>query len=412
MNYRAVNRLFTLVIFSMPPIVGSATSVVWHGGAFWCVFEVLSGRRRLSPDTAMRWVALLMLVYVLANVVSFLVNEPTLEMAYKLLPLVTFLLFPFSYSIWTISDREEVAYALVFGAAIASFGALVFALVQYKYIGMRAEGGAGNALVFADVACLAGLTCLAGALILDSKRPLMLLLAFAAAFAAVLLSGSRSIWGVMIVLAVVLLLICRSRVAILLKGRLLALAGIAILIVILASGVIVERFEALWQNMDKLTEGGDYNSSLGLRVAVWKIGLQLVAEDPLFGHGMQNVSTLIREGVEQNFGIQVGFTHFHNGFLTILVEGGIVAGLAIIAMFGLITVIAVRSLAKAGDRLERLGGAVLLMLAAVYAGGGTVNLIFGHDILDTVFMIFLIIGLFLARGTSRLADAEAPAPFR
>lgn len=164
MNYRAVNRLFTLVIFSMPPIVGSATSVVWHGGAFWCVFEVLSGRRRLSPDTAMRWVALLMLVYVLANVVSFLVNEPTLEMAYKLLPLVTFLLFPFSYSIWTISDREEVAYALVFGAAIASFGALVFALVQYKYIGMRAEGGAGNALVFADVACLAGLTCLAGAL--------------------------------------------------------------------------------------------------------------------------------------------------------------------------------------------------------------------------------------------------------
>ncbi|WP_244423483.1 O-antigen ligase family protein [Nitratireductor aquibiodomus] len=240
----------------------------------------------------------------------------------------------------------------------------------------------------------------------------MLLLAFAAAFAAVLLSGSRSIWGVMIVLAVVLLLICRSRVAILLKGRLLALAGIAILIVILASGVIVERFEALWQNMDKLTEGGDYNSSLGLRVAVWKIGLQLVAEDPLFGHGMQNVSALIREGVEQNFGIQVGFTHFHNGFLTILVEGGIVAGLAIIAMFALITVIAVRSLAKAGDRLERLGGAVLLMLAAVYAGGGTVNLIFGHDILDTVFMIFLIIGLFLARGTSRLADAEAPAPFR
>ncbi|SEB89899.1 O-antigen ligase [Nitratireductor aquibiodomus] len=412
MNYRAVNRLFTLVIFSMPPIVGSATSVVWHGGAFWCVFEVLSGRRRLSPDTAMRWVALLMLVYVLANVVSFLVNEPSLEMAYKLLPLVAFLLFPFSYSVWTIADREEVAYAALAGAVIASFGGLALALVQYKFLGMRAEGGAGNALVFADVICLAGLMCLAGALILETRRSLILLAAFAAAFGAVMLSGSRSVWGVMTVLTLAQLFVFRSRVLPLFRGRVLALLGTAIVVAVLTSGLIVNRFEALWQNMDKLTEGGDYNSSLGLRVAVWKIGLQLVAEDPLFGHGMQNVSTLIREGVEQNFGIQVGFTHFHNGFLTILVEGGIVAGLAIIAMFALITVIAVRSLAKAEDRLERLGGVVLLILAAVYAGGGTVNLIFGHDILDTVFMIFLIIGLFLARGTSRLADAEAPAPFR
>ncbi|WP_336065968.1 O-antigen ligase family protein [Nitratireductor rhodophyticola] len=412
MNYRVVNRLFTLAVFSMPPIVGSATSVVWHGGALWCVFEVLSGRRRLSPDTAMRWVALLMLVYVLANVVSFLLNEPSLEMAYKLLPLSTFLLFPFSYSVWTIADREEVAYAALAGAAIASFGGLAFALVQYKFIGMRAEGGAGNALVFADVICLAGLMCLAGALILETRRSLILLAAFAAAFGAVMLSGSRSVWGVMIVLTLGQLFIFRSRVLPLLRGRVLALLGIAIVIAVLTSGLIVNRFEALWHNMDRLTEGGDYNSSVGLRVAVWSTGGQLFAEEPIFGHGMQNISTLIRERMEQNFGLEVGFTHFHNGFLTILVEGGIVAGLAIIAMFALITVIAVRSLAKAGDRLERLGGAVLLILAAVYAGGGSVNLIFGHDILDTVFMIFLIIGLFLARGTSRLADAGAPLPSR
>ncbi|MBY8918138.1 O-antigen ligase family protein [Nitratireductor sp. L1-7-SE] len=360
----------------------------------------------------MRWVALLMLVYVLANVVSFLVNEPSLEMVYKLLPLSTFLLFPFSYSVWTIADREEVAHAALTGAAIASFGGLAFALVQYRFLGMRAEGGAGNALVFADVICLAGLMCLAGALILETRRSLILLAAFAAAFGAVMLSGSRSVWGVMIVLTLGQLFIFRRRVLPLLRGRVLALLGIAIVIAVLTSGLIVNRFEALWHNMDRLTEGGDYNSSVGLRVAVWSTGGRLFAEDPIFGHGMQNVSSLIRERMEQNFGLEVGFTHFHNGFLTILVEGGIVAGLAIIAMFALITVIAVRSLAKAGDRLERLGGAVLLILAAVYAGGGSVNLIFGHDILDTVFMIFLIIGLFLARGTSRLADAGAPLPSR
>ncbi|WP_297558054.1 O-antigen ligase [Nitratireductor sp.] len=406
MQYRNINRLFTLACFSMPPVVGSATSVVWHGGALWCVFEVVTGRRRLSPDSAMRWIAMLMLLYVAANLVAFLINDPSWQSVYKLLPLATFALFPFSYSIWTISDRQEVAQAALAGAVIASFGALIFALVQSEFLGLRAEGGAGNALVFADVACLAGLVCLAGGLILDSKRTLVLLLAFAAAFGAVMLSGSRSVWILMIVLALLQLFIFRERVFTVLRVHVFALIGVAVLLLILTSGLIVSRFDALWLSVDKLLTGGDYNTSFGLRVALWESGLQLFRESPIFGHGMQNTSALIKEYVLRDFGIEVGFTHFHNGFMTIFIEGGIVAGCAVIAMFAVITVYAIKSLGNKEDPLARLGGAMLLMLAAVYAGGGSVNVMFGHDILDTVFMVFLIVGLFLARGTSRLTDAD------
>ncbi|WP_245447496.1 O-antigen ligase [Nitratireductor sp. OM-1] len=406
MQYRNINRLFTLACFSMPPVVGSATSVVWHGGALWCVFEVLSGRRRLSPDSAMRWIAMLMLLYVAANLVAFLINDPSWQSVYKLLPLATFALFPFSYSIWTIADREDVAQAALLGSVIASFGALIFAFVQSEFLGLRAEGGAGNALVFADVACLAGLTCLAGGLILDSKKALFLLLAFAAAFGAVLLSESRSVWLVMIVLAFLQLFIFRARVFTVLRGHVLALLGVALLLLVLTSGLIVSRFDALWQNVDRLMAGGDYNTSIGLRVALWESGVRLFAESPILGHGMQNTSALIKEHVLRDFGIEVGFTHFHNGFMTIFIEGGIVAGCAVIAMFAVITVYAIKSLGNKEDPLARLGGAMLLMLAAVYAGGGSVNVMFGHDILDTVFMVFLIVGLFLARGTSRLTDAD------
>ncbi|QZZ37451.1 O-antigen ligase family protein [Nitratireductor kimnyeongensis] len=354
----------------------------------------------------MRWIALLMLVYVAANLVAFLANEPTLDMAYKLLPLSTFLLFPFSYSVWTISDREEVAHALLAGCAIASFGALVLALVQFIFLDMRAEGGAGNALVFADVASLAGLSCLAGALAFENRRPFLLSIAFVAAFAAVTLSGSRSVWVLMIVLTLVQLFIFRRFVASLLKGRILALAGFVIVVAVLASGLILDRFETLWHNVERLTEGGYYNTSVGLRVALWKTGAQLFAESPVFGHGMQNVTALIHQRLLDDFGLKVGFTHFHNGFLTIVVESGIVAGLAIFAMFALIAVLAVRSLKQRQDPLARLGATLLLMLIVVYAGGGSVNLIFGHDILDTVFMMFLVVGLFLSNGTSRLSDAE------
>ncbi|WP_040665657.1 O-antigen ligase family protein [Nitratireductor aquibiodomus] len=404
MQYRNINRLFTLACFSMPPIVGSATSVIWHGGALWCVFEVVSRRRRLSSDSAMRWIATLMILYVVANFVAFLVNDPSWQSVYKLLPLATFALFPFSYSIWTIANREEVAQAALVGAVIASFGALIIAFVQSGFLGLRAEGGAGNALVFADVACLAGLTCLAGGLTLDSKKALVLLLAFAAAFGAVLLSESRSVWLVMIVLALLQLFIFRARVFTVLRGHVLALLGVALLLLILTSGLIVSRFDALWQNVDRLMAAGDYNTSIGLRVALWESGVRLFAESPIFGHGMQNTTALIKEYVLRDFGIEVGFTHFHNGFMTIFIEGGIVAGCAMIAMFAVITFYAIRSLGNKEDPLARLGGAMLLMLAAVYVGGGSVNVMFGHDILDAVFMVFLIVGLFLVQGTYRASD--------
>ena len=84
----------------------------------------------------------------------------------------------------------------------------------------------------------------------------------------------------------------------------------------------------------------------------------------------------------------------------------LLASLGIGAMFALIAFLAVRSLNHGRDRMARLGGTLLLMLVVVYAGGGSVNLVFGHDILDTVFMMFVIIGLFLAQGTSRLPDRQ------
>ncbi|WP_367715689.1 hypothetical protein AB2N04_16780 [Nitratireductor sp. GISD-1A_MAKvit] len=128
MKYRNINRLFTLACFSMPPIVGSATSVIWHGGALCCVFEVVTGRKRLSTDRTMRWIAILMLLYVAANLVAFLANDPSWQRVYKLLPLATFALFPFSYSIWTIANRDEVAQARTRGSGHCKFRRADFCL--------------------------------------------------------------------------------------------------------------------------------------------------------------------------------------------------------------------------------------------------------------------------------------------
>ncbi|EKF19841.1 O-antigen ligase family protein [Nitratireductor pacificus] len=404
--YRDVNRLFTFACFAAPPILGSVVSFVWHGGALWCAFEVLTGRRRLSPDRAMRFIALAMAVYAAANIMSFLANDPSWGRALQLLPLATFLLFSFSYSIWSISQKDTIARAAILGSAVAGSGALVLAVIQHYLIGMRAEGGAGNALVFAHVACLAGLVCLAAALTLESARSRWLLVIYAASFLAVLYSGSRSVWGVMIGVTVLLLLVCRQRAWDIFKGRLLAIViGVAV-IGVLTSGLILHRVELLSANWEALAETSNYRTSLGQRVALWEIATKLFLDRPILGYGMQSTESLIREHLILDYSLDSGFTHFHNGFLTAFVEGGIFSGGAVLVILAAMLVVATRILRGDADETARFGALLLLVVSLVHAGSGLVNLIFGHDIMDSVFMIFAITGLYLAAGTSML-PAEA-----
>ena len=78
--------------------------------------------------------------------------------------------------IWTgITDVGAGDYwaATSYGGATqvpAPTGALALAILQYYWLGIRAKGGAGNAIVFATVASLAVMMCLAGALSGVEKR--------------------------------------------------------------------------------------------------------------------------------------------------------------------------------------------------------------------------------------------------
>lgn len=409
MTYRQVNRHFTLVCFALPPVAGSAVSFLWHGGALWCAAAILSGRRRFSPDRPMWLLALLMAVHVAANVIAFFCNPWTGDDLVHLLALATFLLFPFSYSLWTVSRKEEIAEAAVRGGVVASFGALALALVQQFVMALRPEGGAGNALVFAHVACISGLVCLAGALLLGRGRMWLLLLAFSAALAAVLLSGARAVSVVMIAAGLLLLLLERRKFLLIFKKGFLTAALILLVIGATASGVVFERIGLIGADLSALALQGDHNTSIGQRIALYEIGLKLVGEAPLIGHGVQRTFALTSQYLGADYGVDRGFTHFHNGFLNSFVEGGVFAGLSVVAIFAAILVIAVRGLKNERAPATRFGATLLVIVFATYAGAGSLNLIFGHDIMDSVFMVVLITGLYLAAGTSRLEPGRPAA---
>ncbi|MDX8455984.1 O-antigen ligase [Mesorhizobium sp. VK9D] len=394
-----VNRYFSFACFFSPPVLGSVVSFVFHGGALWSLALLAAGRRRLNIDRPMLGMTIAICAYCAAQIVASIVNGTLRADVTHFLPLVTLLLFPISYSTWSITDKADLARLAVLASAAACVGALVLAVVQYHWIGMlRAEGGAGNPIVFATVTCLAVMMCLAGALsgVERAWRPLT-----AAALAGVIAtvySGSRMVWLALLIAAVAVVAINRKRLTRPDTRRVLVIAGVSgLLTAAITFPIVADRTHVLFDNWNSLTNKGDHSTPLGLRVGLWEVGLDAFRHSPLFGHGMSASRTISTQGFKERFGIQ-GLSHFHNGFLTASVQAGLVGALALAAIFVVAIRNAITVLRFSADPTERFGATMIVLTVTTYLVGGLAGMLVGHDILDSTLMIFLISGTYLACG--------------
>jgi O-antigen ligase len=394
-----INNYFSIVCFFSPPVLGSVVSFVFNGGALWSVLLIALKRRRFNIDPPMVAMTVAIYAYCTANILAAIVNDSIARDASGLVPLITFLFFPISYSTWSISQKTTLARIIILSSMAACFGALVLAIIQYYWLGMRAEGGAGNAIVFATVVCLAVMACLAGALSGIEKARGLAICAALAGTIALLYSGTRSIWLAILIAGIAVLLINRQKLKNMNSGRLLLIVGAAgIVIAVFGYGIISERADFLFADWDSLTTHGDYTTALGLRVALWHIGLGAFREMPLFGHGVGATPLLMKQGFQDQFGMAQGFSHFHNGFLTALVQAGILGAVTLAAIF----VVAARNAAKvlriSTDPVERFGATMIVITLITYLTGGLTGILVGHDILDSTLMVFLVAGTYLASG--------------
>ncbi|MCX7304840.1 MAG: O-antigen ligase [Hyphomicrobiales bacterium] len=364
------------------------------------VLEVFRSAVRLTRDRYVLCLAVPIYLYCGAYLLALAAN-PSASWTYAL-PLATLLLFPFLYSSWSLSRHETVARAVVFGSAAACFGALALAIIQSHVLGMRAEGGDGNAIVFAVVTTLSALVSLAGIFGRPGMAATILFAAYCAGSIAVLYSGSRTAWLALFLASGATLSIYSGRrpawnptVA-----AVCAVAGLVAIIAV-ATFIVPTRIEALVHDWREINTDGNRDSSLGNRRELWKLAAGAISQQPILGHGPQATRQIIREGFARD-GMTARYTHFHNGFLTAWVEAGIVGFLALIGILLAALWAAVRTLLAAPNDNQRLGAAILSVTAIAYAVNGSTAILLGHDILDAMFVAFLCVGAYLAAGTSAL----------
>lgn len=407
-----MNVYFSILCFFFPPVLGSLVSFVFNGGALASLALIAAGKRRFNIDRPMIWLTVAIYAYCAANLMASIVNNALVRDAPHLIPLVTFLFFPISYSTWSITQKATLARTIVLSSMAACFVALLMAVIQQYWIGVRAEGGAGNPIVFATVVCLAVAVCMAGALsgIERARNPL-----FYAALAgtiAIIYSGSRIVWLALLIAGIAVLLINHQR----LRGRnavrvLLLLTAVGVVIAAFGSQAISGRVDFLRSDWDALGTHDNYDTSLGIRVALWDIGLKAFHDMPVFGHGVGASQLLIKQGFHDQFAMDTGFNHFHNGFLTALVQAGILGAMTLAAIFVFAAGNAVRVLQNSRDPVERFGATMIVIVVITYLTAGMTGILIGHDILDSVLMVFLVCGTYLASGRQApLAEGQALPP--
>lgn len=95
------------------------------------------------------------------------------------------------------------------------------------------------------------------------------------------------------------------------------------------SGLIVSRMDVTKNEI----KSGNVNTSIGLRIQMWKAGAYLIKEKPILGYG-DNHKQAKKSLVEQGLITQdvVKFTHYHNEYISVWAKNGLIGLMMLLSM--------------------------------------------------------------------------------
>lgn len=223
-------------------------------------------------------------------------------------------------------NLKVIALILLIGAANSFSVAYYYQYIEYTDRRIWPV----NAIPFASYITL--LTGLSFAFIKYSRSKLcslILLSSTTIGFAALLLTESRGPLLALICTAGVLCLyaIFNKQVNWKISAGLLCLIA---LVAVATAPVIQERFDRTVNEVNNIIKGND-NTSIGYRLTVYRIGVDMIAEKPIFGHGKADLSQrwdemLKNKEINRSVHRVLGW-NFHNNFI----EKGVASGLVGIA---------------------------------------------------------------------------------
>ena len=227
------------------------------------------------------------------------------------------------------------------GLPIGCIGMGVLALWQTLGVGMERATGYTNAIQWGNLALL--LACLTAVPLVifwhEHRKPWRVLMGLATGLGltASLLSQSRGGWLALVgVLALGLLLVWRIRRR--LFARLLAGSAGLVLVLALVLGLtprFQQRIGLATTEINGYLEAGKDSSSLGIRLAQYRLVAQLIPQKPWLGWGAHGFVTEMQRRVKGGeYGpLMMSYPQIHNDFLDVWVKVGVLGVLLQATLF-------------------------------------------------------------------------------
>ncbi|HEU4622074.1 MAG TPA: O-antigen ligase family protein [Burkholderiaceae bacterium] len=315
----------------------AAMLVALPGGGAWSVVALAvclaAAPAQAKPDPRLRdeiWIALIVTTAIIAMVAfnrwwhAAPWRELQNPLRWWLLPLLMLLL---------ARVRLPSAHAFAAGAAVGALGAAGLGMYERVVIDLPRAGGFANQILYGNLALTLGVMCGVAWLVLPRGRALALV-GLAGGLLASLLSGSRGGWIAVPILAVVLAVLSPDR-----RVR-RGLWGVVVIALIAAAVAwwlaLIGHFPRLQQAVVDLQAyaAGNSDSSLGVRLEMWRAAWRFWREAPWMGMGTGNfhagLERLVASGQMPAHVLQ--YRHAHNEFLHALATTGVVGLTALLAL--------------------------------------------------------------------------------
>jgi len=334
MGSNTMARLVALCLFLVGGValmVPSGYSIGFYVLCFSSLGSWLSVRSALLPSEA-RYFFVPLLAYAVGHCALALYQTWAVREFGNLLPFVLVL-----FGVWGIRTYKPHANWFWAGLAIGAIGATALSGYQSIALGMRA-GGYTHPIQFGNIALLFGVLCLVRGMVVFewSRFNALLWLGFFSGLAASVWSQTRGGWLALVLIFVWVLANATKQWAPVKRGA----AALAIFVSLAVptlqpEGVVQSRIAVAVTEFNAFFETGQQDTSVGARLAMWKLGVQGVAQAPVFGQGdkgwLQTRDAAIADGRLSSF--SAGFTHLHNEYLNVAFKRGLVGLALYLAMF-------------------------------------------------------------------------------
>lgn len=391
-NYDVTNIVFYSLVLCCAPLVGSVASFAVIATAMYSTLHLLTGRLRQAHPAPVKTVYFAFCGFFAAELVAAIANPSTIALN-EVIENLPFLGMVGVYCI-TFIDRLKLLRAVETTALAASTVAIGLLLI-WSDSTSRSELAAGNASVLALLGSL--LYVLNCGAIFRRKNMVSLVFLIGAAGSAylVVMTGTRAMWPVLLVVPFISLLCLTSRKTNLwaVPGILL-FAGLTVTLALSTSDRVNTRIGSLKADLQAISNG-DLSGSIGQRIQIYNAGIELFFERPLLGYGPGNERAAIAQKTVENGGLDFSYSHAHNAILTVALRAGLLGVAALLAILLMPLIVTLRA---RKDEVGWAGVYVLSGILIVYISSGTAGIALGHDIHDTVYIAGICYGLYLVFG--------------